>query len=235
MRRFIDWATLLCGLFASSMLLAAECQGETNSASNGSGRPRKEFTVDSKFKHKPLSEGLELASAHLQELVPVLDQLKLNSSLQYEKAVRELDRASKRLNSIKRRDNKLYEISLREWKIRCQIDLLKAKLQVQKSAPDQERMFQRLKSLREIEIERVTRELSLLEIRAQAHTERIAQSRQMLDKGELRRQQLLKEKQALIDQSVDLSAIDLKAIEPSNKNAVLARQPAGSSSKKEKK
>lgn len=191
--------------------------------------------VEAKVKKPSSSDGLELAHKHLHELVPVLEHLRVHSSVQYEKAVRDLDRSAKSLEAIKKRDGVLYEISLREWKARCQIDLLKARLQVQKTPQNERQMLERLKSLREIELERLSRELVLLEDRNRLYEDRIRQSRQLIERGEMRKQLLLEQQHRLMEEPIERdSAVYLKAIHPDKKATPRPDRPTPSSSQKGK-
>lgn len=159
------------------------------------------------------SLGLELARRHLQELLPVLNHLRTHSPQQYEKAIRDLDRSAKKLESIRRRDAELYAISLREWQLRGQIDLLKARLRVKKSPAGQQEMLQRLQSLREAERDRIERELALIDEREAAYKERIEQIAALIRRGESLREQLSEQRQRLESESIDKnSTLYLKAI-----------------------
>ena len=175
-------------------------------------------TVESAEEPVVESPGLMLASQHLQELLPLLDHLRVKSPQRYEKAIRELDRSAKKLESIKRRDAKLFDISLREWQTRGHIDLLKAKLQVKHSDQDQQAMLQSLQSLHDAELERTHRELALIYERKLVCEERIRQTQQLLDRDGVQRKQLEEQRIRLETESIDeQSTVYLKAI-GTNKN-----------------
>ncbi len=189
-------ASITCGLFSSSC--CSVVFGETNLVAIVQSSKSSQPVIDDAE-----SAGLELAKQHLRELVPVLNHLKSNSPPQYEKAIRDLDRAAKKLDTIKRRDAKLFDIALREWKTRGQIDLLKAKFRVNKSDVDKQRMLDRLSSLQRTELERIDRELELLDQREVAAQERIQQSELSLRRGEELRRQLLAQQAVLRSQPID--------------------------------
>jgi len=192
-----------------------------------------EVKAEAKSQKPSSSEGIELVNKHLRELMPVLEHLRAHSSAQYEKAVRDLDRSAKSLEAIKRRDGVLYEISLREWKARCQIDLLKARLQVQKTPQNENQMLERLKLLREIELERLSREIVVLEDRNRLYEDRMQLSRQLIERGEMRKQQLLEQQHRLMEEPIGRdSAVYLKAIHAEKKDTSRAARPTQSSSKK---
>ncbi len=160
-----------------------------------------------------VSPGLELARAHLRELIPVLDHLRTHDAQQYDKAIRDLEKSAKRLESISRRDAKLYEISLREWKTRGHIDLLKAKLKVKHSIQDQQAMLERLQSLRDTELERVRRELVLMDERDANYQDRIRQLNLSLERGAALRQSLNEQRVRLESEPIDQNSYTyLKAI-----------------------
>ncbi len=147
--------------------------------------------------------GFELATKHLSELLPVLKHLQKHSPRQYEKAIHELDRSAKRLNMIKQRDSKLFDISLRQWKMRGQVDLLKAKVRVKKSEPDQKAILQQLKALHDIELERLDRELALIDERLVVNEDRLRQTKQMIERGVEHRKKLYEERVRLESETID--------------------------------
>jgi hypothetical protein len=159
------------------------------------------------------SPGLELAKTHFSELLPVLKHLRVHSPSQYEKAIRDLDRSAKRLESIKRRDSQLFDISLREWKTRGHIDLLKAKVRVKKSDFVQQEILQQLKILHGIELERLQRELVIIDERLVVHDDRVRQTKQLIDRGVVLRKKLTDERLRLESETIDEnSQVYLRAI-----------------------
>jgi len=148
------------------------------------------------------SAGRMLAETQLRELIPVLDHLKKASSPQFEKAIGDLDRTAKRLDAIKNRDSKLYELSLREWKLRCRIDLLKARARVRDSEKVQMQLSARMAQLPGIQSARIERELTLLDdrertLRERAHNTEVTLKRVQTQRLALSRQQeRIRERQA---------------------------------------
>jgi hypothetical protein len=61
-------------------------------------------------------------------LKDVLASLKTSRPKEYEKAIRDIYLTSERLASIKERDSKLYDLELRNWTLRSQIQLLTAQM-----------------------------------------------------------------------------------------------------------
>ena len=195
---------------------------------NAAVTPADKQNVDS-LNEPSQSAGFELTRAHLRELMPVLDHLRTKSPQQYEKAIRDLDRSAKRLESIKRRDVKLFEISLREWQTRGQIDLLSAKLRVKKSERDQQVMLELLQSLRDTELERVQRELALVDEREVAYKDRIRQMNQFLVRSDSLRQHLNEQQEWLETAPIEQnSQVYLKAI-GAGKNTTTRPTPSSKS------
>lgn len=177
--------------------------------------------------------GLELARHHFRDLLPVLDHLRVHSPQQYEKAIRDLDRSAKRLESIKRRDAKLFEISLREWQLRGQIDLLKATLRVKKSESGRQAMLRHLQSLRQAEQDRIERELVLIDEREVAYKDRIEQVEALIERNASLRKQLNEQRQRLEAEPIDIhSNVYLKAIGTNKNDPDRSAPPSKSKSKK---
>jgi hypothetical protein len=119
------------------------------------------------------SPGVELAKNQMKELVPLLDRLKKRAPHQYEKAIRDLDRSAKRLEAIRKRDEKLFDASLREWTTRSEIQLRKAKLRVANSVADAEQVERLQRTLISIQIEKLEREIELNDLRKKGYEDRI--------------------------------------------------------------
>lgn len=122
------------------------------------------------------SPGVQLARRHLAELLPLLSHLRAHEPAQYDKAIRELDRSAKRLESQRRRGGEFYDLALLQWQSRGRIDLLKAKLRVRPSESDRKRLLAEMRSLREVEIQRLRLEWEVLSERQRMLAARVAQS-----------------------------------------------------------
>jgi len=124
------------------------------------------------------SPGVELAERHLPELLPVLAYLRDHEPEQHEKAIRDLDRAAKRLEMQSRRGEKFFDAAMRQWQARGRVDLLKARLRVRPNDDDAERLVSELKAYRESELARLTLERETLEQRQRTLTQRAEQATQ---------------------------------------------------------
>lgn len=149
------------------------------------------------------SPGLELAREHLAALLPLLAHLRDHEPEQYEKAIRDLDRAAKRLETLRRRDEGLYEVALREWQTRGRVDLLKARLRVRRSDADARQLLAQMQQLRKIEIERVRRERDLLQQRHSLMTQRAAQAQQVAVRSARQIEELDRQLKRLVSQPLD--------------------------------
>jgi len=215
---------------ADGVILLAEKSKRTETAGSQSAAVDKKSRPLSPSEDSP---GFELAKKHLNELLPVLKHLKNHSPQQYEKAMRDLDRSAKRLDSIKNRDSKLFDISVREWKTRGHVDLLKAKVRIKKSDVDQKEILQQLQLLRDIELERLERELAILDERIAANEERVRQTKQMIDRGAELRTKLNAQRLRLESETIDENSyVYLRAISGNKNDADRAVQPSKSTSNK---
>jgi len=122
------------------------------------------------------SPGVELARQHLKALLPLLSHLRTHEPEQFEKAIRELDRAAKRLESQQRRGDEFYQIALQQWQSRGRIDLLKARLRVRPTDSDRNTLLAEMQRLREIEIERLRLEVETVIERQKMLAVRAAQA-----------------------------------------------------------
>jgi chromosome segregation ATPase len=149
------------------------------------------------------SPGVQLARQHLAELLPLLSHLRTHEPGQYDKAIRELDRAAKRLETQQRRGNEFFDVALRQWQSRGRIDLLKAKLRIRPSESDRKRLLAEMQSLREVEVERLRLEWEVLAQRQQALAARVAQAEAASKRAEEQMEELNQNIQRLSSQQID--------------------------------
>jgi hypothetical protein len=86
---------------------------------------------------------LTFVRAHHPELAELLDRLKTRRPQEYQKAVRELFRASERLAQSQEQAPQRYEMELSEWKLRSRIQLLVARMSMGRT-PEQEAELRQL-------------------------------------------------------------------------------------------
>jgi hypothetical protein len=119
----------------------------------------------------------------LPELLPVLGHLRDHEPEQYDKAIRDLDRAAKRLEMQARRGEKFFDAAIRQWQARGRVDLLKARLRVRPSDEDSARLVAAMKAYRESELARLTLERETLEQRRRTLTLRAEQATQAANRA----------------------------------------------------
>ncbi len=114
----------------------AEARPATNSKSLAdSGKkptPKSPIPVDRNTE----AIAIELVETHLPELDDVLKRLRGDRAREYDRAIRDLARSARKLELLKNRDERLYEIELELLKAQHQVNLLMAKLKVRDSQSD---------------------------------------------------------------------------------------------------
>jgi cellobiose-specific phosphotransferase system component IIA len=73
------------------------------------------------------SEAMSFVKQHHPELFSLLQLLKAMKEKEFEVAIRDIDKARKRLDSLSKSDSERHQIELDSWKIQSKIDLLLAK------------------------------------------------------------------------------------------------------------
>jgi len=81
------------------------------------------------------TRALEFAARHHPELAALISPLKASNPKEYARAIRELFRTSERLESVRGRDERRYELDLEAWKLNSQVRLFAARL-VMSSDPE---------------------------------------------------------------------------------------------------
>lgn len=126
-------------------LLPAIAADEFTSSDTGSARPADAQSATSKpAPRKPTAGPAKslvmtpereatatvFVKQHHPELAELLIHLKDSSPKEYERAIRDLYRASERLAQVQERDSQAYELELNLWKARSRAQLLNARLQM---------------------------------------------------------------------------------------------------------
>jgi hypothetical protein len=124
------------------------------------------------------------------ELKDLLASLKSSRPKEYEKAVREIYQASERLANLKERDSKLFNLELKNWTLRSQIQLLAAQMVMASS----DEIRAKLRELLREQMEVRTEMLKLERDRAQDRLKRV--------EGEIAKVEADREKQ--IERQLDL-------------------------------
>lgn len=177
---------LLAGVFPSaavhSFAKASDTAKVSDRPATGARESDSESTVD--------ESGWRLAEQHLPELLPVLVYLRDHAPERYQRAIRELDRAVKRLESQRRRGPAFYDVALRQWQVRGQIDLIKARLKVRPTTEDRQLLLTRMQGLREIELERLRLDREVIVQREAANAQRLSQAAELAERIRRQREDL---------------------------------------------
>ncbi len=94
-----------------------------------------------------------------------MSRLKQRSPGQFDKAMKDLDRAAKRLDSLKQREPSLYDSAIAEWRMRATLDLLKAKHKAKPSKESEAAIAKQQEAIRVIRIQQIKKELTALAAR----------------------------------------------------------------------
>ena len=154
--------TLLSGL-AVCMLFS--CPTLAHSVDSGSDPNQKNVVQSQKGKQQakdrelnPQNEqlALQLTSAHLPQLTPLLQQLKNDQTRQYERAIADLARSAKKLNAAQKRDEQLFQVELEILKAETEANLIAAKLKVRDKLQDRNKLREavaRLQAAKQVKME----------------------------------------------------------------------------------
>lgn len=195
-------AVLWPSSLASAFVGGAAARGADNPASaDGQAQVAGEAEVE------PTADepGWKLAQQHLPELLPVLVYLRDHAPERYQRAIRELDRAVKRLETQRRRGPAFYDVALRQWQVRGQLDLIKARLKVRPSAGDRQLLLTQMRILREIELERMRLDRDAIVQREAANAERLTQATQLAERLGRQREELDRAIERLQSEPVELT------------------------------
>ncbi len=146
---------------------------------------------------------LNLVEKHLPELDAMLDRLRSDNRKQYDIAIRDLSRWTKRLESAKKRDAKLYDIEVELLKAESEVNLLTAKLKVRDNDADRE-------SLRKSVIREHRAKLARARYDLNASAERLDRAKHQLE--------LAKEKLATLENESELEQSYLSLLKKAGRN-----------------
>jgi hypothetical protein len=130
---------------------------------------------------------LTFVRANHAELADLLERLKQRRPQEYQKAIRELFRASERLAQSQEQQPLRYELELREWKLQSRIQLLVARMSMNRT-PELEA------ELRDLLKEQLGVHRELVEFSYERSAARVAALQKELANLETRRDQLVEER-----------------------------------------
>lgn len=162
---------LLISLMAVGQEASSRAKPVANKPKAGDAKPAESKSAESKSsEQKPADAAKSRAAKHLPmpgvtpareaavmtfverhhpELKQLLVHLREHRPKEYERAVRDLFRASERLAQIQERDVERYELELQAWQLKSRIELLTARLRMSKS----DDLLKQLRTLLEQEVD----------------------------------------------------------------------------------
>ena len=115
-----------------------------------------------------------LVQAHLPELTNVLRQLRAVQPQEYERVIKDLAKAARKLELAQNRDQRLFEIEVELLQAEHHTSLLTAKLKVRDSESDRKRLRDAAKRLHDAQITRAQYDVDVMRLR-------LARSQQQLE------------------------------------------------------
>jgi membrane-associated HD superfamily phosphohydrolase len=119
----------------------------------------------------------KLVSSHLPSLKSVLERLREDQPREYDRAVRDLARSARKLDSAKSRDERLYELELELLQAQTDAALLTAKLKVRDNAADRRRLKNAAARLQQAQISRSEYDIAM-------YKQRLERTQQLLKAAE---------------------------------------------------
>ncbi|TWU59333.1 hypothetical protein Poly51_21210 [Rubripirellula tenax] len=113
------------------------------------------------------SKVLELVDIHLPELGTMLDRLRDVDSRQYERAIRDLAKWARRLDTARKRDTELYKIEVSLLKAESAVNLLSAKLKVRDNPADRKSLRVAMDRLHDARLSRANYDVDVMKQRLQ--------------------------------------------------------------------
>ncbi len=146
-----------CMLLAGPTPLHSEDSGSDPNQSNVA-QPQKsrQQTKNRELNSQSEQLALQLVSEHLPQLTPLLQQLKIDQTRQYDRAIVDLARSAKKLNAAQKRDERLFQVELELLKADTETNLIAARLKVRDKLQDRDKLrdaVTRLHSARQIKMQ----------------------------------------------------------------------------------
>jgi hypothetical protein len=125
------------------------------------------------------TQALQLVETHLPELSEVLKRLQSKEPRHYDQAIRDLLKSARKLEQVKNRDERLYDIEVEVLKSQSAVNLLTAKLKVRDSQADRKSLREALKRLQEAQVTRAQYDVAIFQ-------ERLERTQDLLDAAKKR-------------------------------------------------
>jgi DNA repair exonuclease SbcCD ATPase subunit len=144
-----------------------------------------------------------LIREHLPEVRRIVDILKASAPEEYQKAIQDLARSYRRLQSIKKRDPELFTLEVALLKAQVRIDTLASQLQLADGQATHDALKQALQERAQLRLARTERQRTLTAERVQSLTQDLQQLEQEVER---RRAALASQTQRDYEQLVRRSA-----------------------------
>ena len=184
--RLAIWIGVVCALPVFSGGDAAEIDAPPSK--NQSAKPSDQRGLDKQLENSVL----QMVNNHLPEIKVLLDQLRDNEPRQYDLAIRNLAKSSRRLQAARKRGEEAFELEVHIVQAQSSINLLIAKLKVRDNKMDRQSLFEATRRIELAEIERAKHELATSQSRLAKLQEQVAAM-----------EKRLLEKQSKLDETVD--------------------------------
>ncbi|MCO8124240.1 hypothetical protein NHH03_21030 [Stieleria sp. TO1_6] len=161
---------LIALVLATSPVDALEIKPPANKNGSNNGPTTATPQTDRKTPRPSLDEDLErgvlqMVQQHLPDIKVLLDQLREKEPRQYEMAIRNLAKSSRRLQAAEKRGEQSFELEVQIIKAQSAINLLIAKLKVRDNDKDRQSLREATKRFEHAELARARYELGLIESR----------------------------------------------------------------------
>lgn len=145
--------------------------------SNGSGR---QGSPNRPLIERAETKVLRMVREHLPELRPMLKRLRADAPVQYRRAIVDLARSARRLETARRRDETLYEIEVEMLQAKTDVNLAVARLKVRDQQADRNALRQAVTRVHQVEQRRAEYEVELLEQRRKRVESQLGDARERL-------------------------------------------------------
>jgi Mg2+ and Co2+ transporter CorA len=152
-----------CMLLAGPTPLHSEDSGSDPNQSNVA-QPQKsrQQTKNRELNSQSEQLALQLVSEHLPQLTPLLQQLKIDQTRQYDRAIVDLARSAKKLNAAQKRDERLFQVELELLKADTEANLTAARLKVRDKLQDRNKLHDAVARLHAAKQAKMQYEVELL-------------------------------------------------------------------------
>ena len=131
----------VCMLLAGPTLSYSEDSGSDPNRKNVTQPPKSKPQVKNRELTSQSEQlAMQLVSEHLPQLTPLLQQLKIDQTRQYERAIVDLARSAKKLSTAQKRDERLFQVELELLKAGTEANLITARLKVRDKVQDRNKL-----------------------------------------------------------------------------------------------